>query len=505
VATAVVPATTLAGQVTPPTPSEPAPGREPLVIRHKPMRCLLAERFPLVDACFEPGARVAQARVYFQADGTKQWHWVDMQPLGPCHRAALPRPAPEAHRVRYVVAATDVDAAQSGTPEMVATVVTDEKACGKAPVAPFLSNATVVVGGGGAPQWFMLPGAGRALGGKAIAGIVGGGAVVAGGALALGGGGSSAPGGGTGGTSETTFEPVPTTSSTLAAPPTTTTTTAPGQPSPTTTTTTTLPAGPSPTTTTTTTLPTPATTTTTTTTTTPGTACASDRDKPTVKIESPRKNADVGATVPIVVTAEDRGGTPSGLATVRLTARETTGTRNVTIATFTGSGPRFEITWAVPACATPRDRWEIRAEATDVCGNAASDTARVDRTASSCGTGEAAARAPAGEPGLVWTSELALAGGRGQVVVNGTDGQFPGAGRTDIVVAARAGTSTVEATVVDARGTPGAWRFTLAAGAIRPGTLRVVAGGVAAAGPQMLVFRLQGRPGERVVFSYEAP
>ena len=49
----------------------------------------------------------------------------------------------------------------------------------------------------------------------------------------------------------------------------------------------------------------------------------------------------------------------------------------------------------------------------------------------------------------------------------------------------------------------GSWRFAVASGAIRPGTLRLVAGDVLATGADAVVFRLQGRPGERVVFTFE--
>jgi hypothetical protein len=282
---------------------------ESLRIQHEPLRCLLAGRFPVIDACFEPAARVAQARVYFQADDLEKWHWVDLQPLGPCRRAILPRPEPEAHRVRYVIAATDVDARNAGTPEEVVEVVTAEADCGERPLAPFLSDAAVVVGGGGHPEYFMRGGASGGLGGPALAAIVGGGVALATAAVLLAGG----------------SEPEP---------------------------------------------------------------------------------------------AE----TPS-------------------------------------------------------------------------------ARGAA----VVWTSELAIAGGRGQLVADGTEGRLAPGGRADVVLAPRPGTTSVEATILDAAGTPGSWRFTLASGAIRPGSLRALAGEVAALGPDSIVFRLRGRRGERVAFRYEVP
>jgi hypothetical protein len=60
----------------------------------------------------------------------------------------------------------------------------------------------------------------------------------------------------------------------------------------------------------------------------------------------------------------------------------------------------------------------------------------------------------------------------------------------------------VEATVVEAR-TGGTWRFELGSlPGFRPETLRVVAGEVVQLAGDAVVFRVQGRPGERVVFSF---
>jgi hypothetical protein len=103
----------------------------------------------------------------------------------------------------------------------------------------------------------------------------------------------------------------------------------------------------------------------------------------------------------------------------------------------------------------------------------------------------------------VWTSELALAGGRGEVIADGAAVLFPGPGRSDLVLPARPGRNRVEAVLVEGSA-PGEWRFTLASGSIRAGSLRVLAGEAAAAGPQMLLFRLRGRPGERLVFAFDA-
>jgi hypothetical protein len=100
---------------------------------------------------------------------------------------------------------------------------------------------------------------------------------------------------------------------------------------------------------------------------------------------------------------------------------------------------------------------------------------------------------------LVWTGHLGVAGAEGQVVVDGAFGAFQERlGQHGVPVAP--GTHRVEATLLGGDGRPGTWRFELA-GTFEPGSLRAVAGEAAAVGPDTIVFRLRGRPGERVVFS----
>jgi hypothetical protein len=68
----------------------------------------------------------------------------------------------------------------------------------------------------------------------------------------------------------------------------------------------------------------------------------------------------------------------------------------------------------------------------------------------------------------------------------------------------RTGTNRVEAVLVRGAGRPGTWRFDFSGETtIRPGSLRVVAGTVVVITGDSLVFRLQGKPGERVVFTFE--
>jgi hypothetical protein len=146
----------------------------------------------------------------------------------------------------------------------------------------------------------------------------------------------------------------------------------------------------------------------------------------------------------------------------------------------------------------------VNVEATDGCGARTRERVRVKRRSDSCVVSSSAPGAPAVEGlALGWTSELAVPGGKGQVIANGGFVLFPGAGRSELVLPARPGPNRLEAVLVEGE-RPGTWGFTLASGEIRPGSLRVLAGEAAAAGPQSVVFRLRGRTGERVVVAFDA-
>jgi len=124
---------------------------------------------------------------------------------------------------------------------------------------------------------------------------------------------------------------------------------------------------------------------------------------------------------------------------------------------------------------------------------------RVKRGGDSC----AAAELVDGSNATVWTSELAVPEGRGQVILNGAHALFHGAGLSELRLPVRRGRNRVEALLVSGEGEGGLWRFTLASGRLRVGSLRSVGGEVVAAGPGMVAFGVHGDPGERVVFTFD--
>jgi hypothetical protein len=441
----------------------PAAARDPgtLTIEHRAPGCLAAGRHARLAACFRPEAALARARLYFRAGGTRDWFYVDMSGTPPCLEGVLPRPKKSVKQVEYYVAAIDRASAESRTPEHVLPV-TDDGQCPAGPVAPVADAASAVIGSasGAAPAGFVTGG------GLSPLLIAGGAAVIAGGAAAVvaGGGGEDNP---------------PTTT----LPPTTTTTTT----SSTTTSTTT--------TTTTTLRPTPTTTTTTT------TLAPCETQAPTVGITNPSQ-AQVTEPTQITITADASDPSPgSGVKEVRFYWQYcplgNCGTQNLLAADTTAP---YSAVWVFPSCGSmPEDRYAIRARAEDKCGNVSPDS-KVDvrLTGRGCFRGATHSRATG-----TWVSELSVAGGRGQVVVDGTEAVFPAGGQETFSVPTGPGTHRFEATLVDATGRPDTWRFDLEALRPVPGSLRVVAGEAAVAGSAAAVFRLRGKPGERVVFTVD--
>jgi hypothetical protein len=227
--------------------------------------------------------------------------------------------------------------------------------------------------------------------------------------------------------------------------------------------------------------------------------CRDDSADPEVVILEPTKNEDVGATVRIVAEAADPGPTSSGIDRVVMLAREHGGSRQVQIATFGGAGPVYQTTWALPSCLGPQDRWNILVRATDGCGRTTEAQVRVKRKNESCAVGVVSESTATT---AVWSSELSVPDGQGQVVVNATQAVFLGAGRGEIRMDLRPGRNRVEAVLVSG-GAEGVWRFTLAAGSVRPGSLRALAGDVVAIGPGMVAFGVRGDTGERVTFAFD--
>jgi hypothetical protein len=404
-----------------------------------------------MSACFLPAPNIARGRVYFRAGGTTHWYFVDGKREMPCHGFALPKPK-KIKSVDYYVEGMDTGGGEGRTTEYYPIVVLRASECKKdVPVAPFLTRATVVVGAApGAPA--LIPGftgfVGAAAGGLstgAILGIVAAGGAVAGTAVAISNNDNPPP------TNVVTLPPVPT----LVA----------------------------------------VTTTTTTTTTTVPTA------QPFNAVFKIFPNPPHGKE-PFQVTFDECESTGvnlrflydfdgDGLEDFRGGCNETrvyrlTGVSATVVTTLPPASRTFPATVCVASGSTHRQcvLWRIVVnENTGLSVTPAEVTAASRRVA--------------------WASELDLEGGSGQVLVNSESVAFAGRGRSAGAALGRRGVNRVEAQVVEAAGTPGTWRFELdTTGSLQPGTIRVIAGEVALVTESAIVFRLKGRRGERVVFSF---
>lgn len=197
------------------------------VIEHEGAGCVVANRFPRIEARITPEENVARARVYFRAEGTPHWYFVDMAGEAGRFAAALPKPKPSLKRLEYYVEATDKVMGSSRSAEHTPAVVGSPAECrsGMA-LATALVQAVVkvgMIGPAGAPLsipvGFASEGIVSASTGAAAgsAGGVSGKALAIGGAAAAGGAAAIAAAAG-GGSSEPTAAPTPAPTPAPAAP-----------------------------------------------------------------------------------------------------------------------------------------------------------------------------------------------------------------------------------------------------------------------------------------------
>ena len=169
------------------------------VIEHEGAGCVVANQFPRIQARIAPEESIARARVYFRAEGTPHWYFVEMAPDAGLYSAALPKPKPSLARFEYYIEATDKAMGESRSAEHRPSVVGSAAECRRGlMVAATVAQAVVKVGllGPAAaplsiPVGFASEGIVSATAGGAAAGSPGGTAGSAGGvsgkALAIGG------------------------------------------------------------------------------------------------------------------------------------------------------------------------------------------------------------------------------------------------------------------------------------------------------------------------------
>jgi hypothetical protein len=122
-------------------------------IQHKAVGCIVADRYPRLDACFAPSADVARGRVHFRAHGTPHWYFVDMKAEGPCHSGILPKPLKSTRKIDYYIDVVDKAFAEGRTPEHDPKVVSRNMECDMDMImAAGMGSASIVLGvAAGAP------------------------------------------------------------------------------------------------------------------------------------------------------------------------------------------------------------------------------------------------------------------------------------------------------------------------------------------------------------------
>src|SRR4051794_22216296 len=108
-----------------------------VTIDHQEIGCIVAGKYPKMNACFVPASKVKSARVYFRPETLTQWYYVKMTSEAPCFAGVLLRPSKALidKKIFYYV---DVQGEGSArTPEYAPIVVASEDDCRKKlPIAP---------------------------------------------------------------------------------------------------------------------------------------------------------------------------------------------------------------------------------------------------------------------------------------------------------------------------------------------------------------------------------
>jgi len=121
------------------------PAVYPAEIDHKAVGCVVAEKFPRLEARVIPADAVGKARVFFRTEGGPAWYAVAMKREGEVFAAALPKPKKSLKRFRYYLEVADTGLAASRTEEYATDVVTGPGGCAKGMMAGVMSAASVLL------------------------------------------------------------------------------------------------------------------------------------------------------------------------------------------------------------------------------------------------------------------------------------------------------------------------------------------------------------------------
>jgi hypothetical protein len=106
--------------------------------------CVVADRFPRIEALLTPAEEVSLARVFFRTKDSEGWYWVRMEREVDRFVALLPKPTKGLKAFRYYFEATDAEFGTIQTPEYVPQVVPDAETCHGKMVAKAVASGRVI-------------------------------------------------------------------------------------------------------------------------------------------------------------------------------------------------------------------------------------------------------------------------------------------------------------------------------------------------------------------------
>jgi PKD repeat protein len=482
-------------------------------IGHNRVGCIVVGQFPKMAACFRPPGSVARGRVYFKPEAALDWYYVEMKSDAPCYAGVLPRPTEKLinTRVLYYIHVVDRSFAEAQTAQYDPIVVEKESDCkDRLLMAPFSRS--------GPQSVFPSVPQGFAVGSRVLPVVLGvGGAAIVGGGVAI----------GVSGKDKAPPTPPPTPIPTPTPPPTPIPTPTPTPPveSPLSVTCQAQPrSGYAPLTVAFSTFPSGGT----------GTyeflwdfgdGGSATRSNPNhtyiatgtftavVKVTSGRQEASCSRTIavsiappssfPLSVAKAGSGvgtvtSSPAGISCGGACSTSFTPGTVVTLSQSASPGSVFG-GWSgactgMAACSVTMDA----AKSVTATFNVSADESLPIRAPVS--SPERQGLASAGPDIVHFTIDLQVAGGRGQVAVNGQATLAAGPGVTRASMALRRGENRLEAWLTEGRAA-GLWRFELG-GVVEPGSLAVLAGEVQLATSDSVVFRIRGAASERLVFTF---
>lgn len=118
-----------------------------LTIDHTGVTCMVADRFPRLEASLSPGDEVGRARIHFRPEGGVHWYSVPLAKEGTAFAGVLPKPLSNLKGLDYYMEAVGTSLGTTRTKDVHAVVESGPAACKDKAIAKGLGSATVSIQG----------------------------------------------------------------------------------------------------------------------------------------------------------------------------------------------------------------------------------------------------------------------------------------------------------------------------------------------------------------------